>query len=1195
MQKNEVVNFLVRIALLVVDAKEKLNLTLRDRSFTILENAFQAWGVEIDLDMGPFEDLFALCAKDTSCTFLLNEQNQSSSEGVKSHSFVKNEKVGASGESGAVSADESNMNSDKEDRSKVSEHYLQAFLQISTMVIQTINCGHNFLYKASGRVDGVLTSSFNYAIQEDSELIRLRLERFLIALFSLEDLYPVPIISHAKSLMANALVYSAQRMLASIESSQLCVSSSPPASQQQKVSTTVPRLNFSGLFLLKAIDEMYQRGKYGIVESLTGVLIKVTRILSHSEVISVVNNDKTTNTFATPLIGIIEESCIQKDSFDQRKKERETPHQDSACGNSVAALIICIRLLAKSSIPNTFSQKRRIFFSILGKILDGSNNILILISCVAVIRSWITDKCSCPMTSKEIFSFIGKMTQLDSRGLSDSAAQPLYELVASTVLLLYRRQRSSLKTGSCGNSILAEEKSTSLGHDKSTTNIDIDYRDLSREYLIGRALIAILMCATSKIRFSTMLLFCTQSNISFNEVEEPCSLFQGTHSDDPFEFRGVYTRSPVEVLLQLLSSDWEGLGSRYWIAVFVDLLIAISDHSGGVHLASCSIGDRTNLTPVDIAMGQEQFTEQNCFSCSRKTDSVEDSSKSACLALSATTLDPLFKDFEELVAGIQSDAGSGRGRCLLALRELAYCDVSLCHNLFQSLVCSAWMRCGNAYTKRSLVPAMELLLSRPYHSQFLQVGKFLTNADNWVPSDCPYSTNCVKAFLAGVACLRPIPYMDINLLLSLAANFNAWHEVIFLLENYHTESGSQSYDFKLRLLSSLQICYSRLGEDDLCLHVAMKSASHPSTVRALTLETYGRVEAALSLYEVLADQEVDSSILALPARELSLWEERWIELNRDLCRQDVLKEHGTVKNSERLLMECSWKSRDWEALRRLCFTPSNLAYLELGEPLLKIYEIYLIIAEEKLDAVEDLYVQAGQLCLYRWQLLPNIASSCGSKELLLQVFHRLIEIHESTKMLMEAESYSKNGTLPDFKNLLTAWRERTPNEYDSLTVWEDLFTWRSHIFSAVSSKFHWSDDGTLAALHDRPWTSIQIARVARKQGKKDVALMSLSQLTDCAMDVNDAFSKLREQIMLYLHSKLSDELCGGLNLVNTTNLSFFDQAQKSELFRLKASFLNSLGARAKSNQVSVLQKMFLLKSFFITICAEASIDSLSVF
>ena len=78
--------------------------------------------------------------------------------------------------------------------------------------------------------------------------------------------------------------------------------------------------------------------------------------------------------------------------------------------------------------------------------------------------------------------------------------------------------------------------------------------------------------------------------------------------------------------------------------------------------------------------------------------------------------------------------------------------------------------------------------------------------------------------------------------------------------------------------------------------------------------------------------------------------------------------------------------------------------------------------------------------------------------------------------------------------------------------------------------------------------------------------MSLDNLTDCAMDVSDAFSKLREKILSYEGGN-ELERTEGLNLINTTNLSFFDPFQISELFRLKGSCLIYLGGRSKANQL----------------------------
>ena len=65
---------------------------------------------------------------------------------------------------------------------------------------------------------------------------------------------------------------------------------------------------------------------------------------------------------------------------------------------------------------------------------------------------------------------------------------------------------------------------------------------------------------------------------------------------------------------------------------------------------------------------------------------------------------------------------------------------------------------------------------------------------------------------------------------------------------------------------------------------------------------------------------------------------------------------------------------------------------------------------------------------------------------------------------------------------------RLPNKYESISAWEDLLLWRSHMFSAISANFLWAEPATLATLQDRPWTSIKMAKTARKKGLSEVGI-----------------------------------------------------------------------------------------------------------
>lgn len=78
--------------------------------------------------------------------------------------------------------------------------------------------------------------------------------------------------------------------------------------------------------------------------------------------------------------------------------------------------------------------------------------------------------------------------------------------------------------------------------------------------------------------------------------------------------------------------------------------------------------------------------------------------------------------------------------------------------------------------------------------------------------------------------------------------------------------------------------------------------------------------------------------------------------------------------------------------------------------------------------------------------------------------------------------------------------------------------------------------------------------------------MSLNMITDSTMDVSDAFSKLREQVLCYNNPNSETEKTGGVNLISTTNLSYFQSSQTSELYRLKGVLLESLGGRSKANR-----------------------------
>ena len=494
-----------------------------------------------------------------------------------------------------------------------------------------------------------------------------------------------------------------------------------------------------------------------------------------------------------------------------------------------------------------------------------------------------------------------------------------------------------------------------------------------------------------------------------------------------------------------------------------------------------------------------------------------------------------------------------------SLCTLSHGNSAISLQILQALLPWAWSQIGDDVLRVRFIASFERLLSQPYHAQFLRSR---TDAKE---SHC---LNPVRAFLnTSTTYLNPIPVFDTHLLIYLAENYNCWYDVVAVLEQQYLVYKSEERGEIL--ISAMRHCYRQLGDDDVWRSLAKQSCLLAETKRALSLDMYDILDEAAKQYSDLM-KDVDSEMEPSDF-EMDLWEERWIVLQRELCQFQVVAAFADASDCSVLKMECAWKTQDWAKVRGLCTSSELFASIESGDPLVKLSETLIAVADGKLTEVENLHAQTAQLCLYKWQLLPQLSTGSFSHSSLLHFFHRLVEIRESGQIIVETKNHSIGKTLPDLKNLLSAWRHRLPNESDMLSKWDDIFVWRAHMFGTISSSLSWCDTETLSAQHDQPWTALRMAKTARKQGLRDVTLLLLSKVTDDqAMNVTDAYAKLRERI-LALYNLAADEQSklerqSGLNLINATNLSFFDSSQNSELFRLRALFLQSLQGRSKANQ-----------------------------
>jgi transformation/transcription domain-associated protein len=265
-------------------------------------------------------------------------------------------------------------------------------------------------------------------------------------------------------------------------------------------------------------------------------------------------------------------------------------------------------------------------------------------------------------------------------------------------------------------------------------------------------------------------------------------------------------------------------------------------------------------------------------------------------------------------------------------------------------------------------------------------------------------------------------------------------------------------------------------------------------------------------------------------------------------------------------LESALKTNNFGKIKSLLREKSpNITTLKLDDTR-AMAEICLAINRGKLAEADDLITHAVQSSLRKSISLPQIrAGVVGPHENLYQEFQRLVELRESCQMIMESTTSSKQRGLPDLKNILSTWRRRNPNLFDPVSVWEYIYAWRLHIFDSIAKLFAWNDPAIVSTLHDRPYASIVFGRAARKQNLKEISIVLLRELTE-SMILPDAFLKMREQIVAYQYSTDVDILKGGLNLVLSTNLTYFDPQQKAEMLRLKSYFYSVLNDKSNAHK-----------------------------
>lgn len=981
-QVDTLINFIVRLKILLSDPKLDSGLSdSTNRVDPLLSSIASEWK-QCHIRAVYLEKIVAMCRE-------YNQAADSPPEKALTKKSTGKSKASAKSKPSATSQGATGNKSD--DTRQVSGSLLSACLDIFE-VLADVAPNNSFLTENSSQLNEILTSCFHFARKSEETELRGKLKRFAVKILTLDqgaNRMDVKVIQRLNVLLERLLVESEieYRKIPNANSSQ---EAGRHGTSRQRSTSTDEGSDDDGtaLFVLEVVKDVTAR-KASFFKSFSSALLALlsTIVKRHTAAastkqkqggVSYVPQSGTSTIrqmYHTPISGILAEcssDLTQTGSSGAGASQSKEPFPAKKLkefDESLCTAAIIIEIFGGSDIAYTFTSLRKSFFQTLSTILDTSNNVQLLMTAVRIVGRWLSENSSGPLTLKERNSFLWKIASFDFNGLPDAVSQPLADLVSRFVITVLEGKRNMDKF----SETTIRSKSDGRGGAAPQRFGDSD------GMLIGRSLVACLLTANNTLRQSLLSLYLSRANVGGGNQEKSLG-----------ELSKMPRQAPVELLWQLLHSDFEGLGGRNWVVLFVEVFLSSvwSVPSDDAVYQSRSSARRRMPPPSKKMMDDPVAQSPYCVQ------------ELQAFATSMTT--------------VKEGMLSGGHNFRASLSRLAHGDLRLASLLFDTFLPEAWASVESDAVRSRLIPPLESLLSRSFHSQFLKSG-IMENSSG--------TQNVIRTFLNGLALLSPMPVFDVDLLVSLAESYNCWYEVLTILEGQFlvlsTKSLSKSGEgLRDKILLAMRHCYHQLGESNVLTSLALLSCNLPETHRAASLAVHGEIDKALETYTNLVELVETNENISPTEFEMKLIEERWIDLQREQCQTSVVSEYGNAAQNPHLMLESAWKQREWDQVRSLCSSPSLVAAVESGEASVKICETLLAVANGKLSDVENLHAQTAQLCLYKWQLLPALSNASCAHSSLLHFFHRLVEIRESGQIMVETSNHSTGKTLPDLKNLL---------------------------------------------------------------------------------------------------------------------------------------------------------------------------------
>lgn len=596
------------------------------------------------------------------------------------------------------------------------------------------------------------------------------------------------------------------------------------------------------------------------------------------------------------------------------------------------------------------------------------------------------------------------------------------------------------------------------------------------------------------------------------------------------------SKSATARLSYVLSlQNWETLADSYWLAQASQLLLGALDMNATAHI------DQEDFKTTPISRLVTVFSKEK--EAREPTGMADDK----------------YEAFMANHRRFMIEIGDIKVRDLIEpLVQLQHNDSQLSHELWVTLFPIYWSATARD-DRIDLERGMVALLTKDYHSR--QIDR---------------RPNVIQSLVEGAAKTWPECKLPPHVLKFEAKTYDAWYTALVQLENAAIKPELESAIVRESNLDALVELYSSLQEDDLFYGTWRRRCQFVETNAALSYEQNGMWDKAQKLYEN-AQIKARTGVIPFSQAEYMLWEDHWVLCAQKLQQWEILQDFAKHENFQDLLLECAWRNTDmWqEEQHREALDNIIKGVMDAPTPRRAFFQAFMSLLkfhnhQEPGNDFARVCDEAIQLSIRKWHQLPERLTNAHIP--LLQNFQQLVELHDASvicQSLANTNQSNLDTKSGELKLLLGAWRDRLPNVWDDITAWQDLVTWRQHIFSLINQTYlkllppqgqqnaGGASSFAYRGYHETAWIINRFAHVARKHSLPEVCISQLSRIyTLPNIEIQEAFLKLREQAKC--HYENPEELSSGLDVINNTNLNYFSPQQKAEFYTLKGMFLEKL-------------------------------------